>query len=1589
MARRAAELPSFLVKKIYVISEDFKIPSPYLRITQQHGDTCCKYEGIPLLFVQDTFYENIVLRTLCNALDYLGTWILKKNFPTHRKAAVHVRSEALQTAARNVEGPVPAEEEFVMFNDVTIPAVPKPRTDSLHGHGEEQAMWDVFDHGGVMFDAGEDPTLLSQQRNRELEHKADHWGVWAGAETLADSVDLNDTWAESDEEDLLAEIMRGIDLETDEAESDQCATEQADNTPWFPYNSKLLFLLDTIDNFPRLRISESLMRVLLWLLRELGVSNVPSFDLLRKTQKKLREDSGVPTVHWMSPKGNAYSFNDVGAIIANDWSNPLVRPHIKRYPVIPPGGVISEVWHAEKWREIDRHFMSPMYDDGIRHYFIDELAQLKNGEFVIPLRWLEDADGRIVADAWHVQLGEDARATVIDSVTVMIHTDDLVGNYLNLVEENLVPEWSVVTAEAGHPLRMPNPDRALAEGDPIYTSFIDVFGDDVSGNRSKSWNKHWNIYVSHRNLTRKLLHQQFHTHFVSTSTHASIPEQFHGVKSIIESTHIKPVKVRDADTGKQIRLKIYCNCGPGDNPAQSETSGHIGVKGNYPCRKCHGGGTQKFKETSEGFHKMFLRQSGEPRSSVETLEEVRSQVKTACLGVAQTVKDSQTETGIKDTYTQYWIDALIESARATQKKNPTIPTAMIQAGLMKWVHDKEDTIYNSFLTLDGFDASRDTPVEILHTILLGVVKYLWHGSHTSWTATQKKIYSVRLQGTNAQALSIHNIRANYIMQYANSLIGRQLKTLAQVNVFHVYDLVDPVRFLLTKAVGELSSLLWYPEIRNREEYLSDIDVAVANVLDIAALLDPSKIVSKVKYHLLSHIREDITRFGPLVGVATEVFESFNAIFRYCSILSNHLAPSRDIAYKMSALETMKHFLSGGWWNSEAAGKQWVEPGPSIRWYMASNPVLQTLCGWSSNEVLTPGTVKLEPQKRGPNRRTLPLVRLRWSETAASRAINNTSPNNDAQWGRCKYIIAKSQDRCTVGSWVFARSPLSEGNTPAPGRIVEILENTTRTSALVVIDVFRVASTRDEVFGMPVLSRAFNERAYFSHLTLNMTAAMQSVTRPENDQLRRNASPQCQSSPAPLKLLDPSIHCPSTAPPCDFRGLCAPATSALSTFHQLSINSIDAGASCVRNSVRNSPFTSVVSAVLICRALSLFESVWKHDGLVAGGLMASLCSTPSVHVAESGYENSPGPASVSVFHNCWQLVGVPSQYLGVLRMRSHHRFHASRLVCTAERHHIFIGLPLDVNYRMPPPFEVLIGTCKPHPIVEFAEYPEQQSLFYPSGLPLNSTSDLANQPHHRRSPPFSLLKSTTRYLTTVGDKSKVVDADACLAPQPRLLRKDGRAATISVTLPSRFEGGALIIHDIEGDLEKYPVQGGKMRDVEWTAYLPDFEYEVEPIMMGCRISVDYGVFPRTFGPCGPERLRVFESGTLLYHAIKLYKRAPELHSTAGGYIWPTDRTVDFCTLKHQLPGCMPLGIINGNGLSMPLVSVLSVRGPFNSAPYGSTNAEKEVAISGCESGGQPGDSAGGGGYHHLHGCEWAGAGPSGGEGEGLLRVAGEA
>jgi hypothetical protein len=76
-------------------------------------------------------------------------------------------------------------------------------------------------------------------------------------------------------------------------------------------------------------------------------------------------------------------------------------------------------------------------------------------------------------------------------------------------------------------------------------------------------------------------------------------------------------------------------------------------------------------------------------------------VKVACLGIAQSVKDQQSASGVKDVYTQYWIDSLIERARAMHKAHPTRSISDIQTELMLWVEANKEAIYNSFLKMDA------------------------------------------------------------------------------------------------------------------------------------------------------------------------------------------------------------------------------------------------------------------------------------------------------------------------------------------------------------------------------------------------------------------------------------------------------------------------------------------------------------------------------------------------------------------------------------------------------------------------------------------------------------------------------------------------------------------------------------------------------------------------------------------------------------------------------------------------------------------------------------------------------------------------
>ncbi|EDQ99232.1 uncharacterized protein LACBIDRAFT_316826 [Laccaria bicolor S238N-H82] len=847
-------------------------------------------------------------------------------------------------------------------------------------------------------------------------------------------------------------------------------------------------------------------------------SCISSFSALRRLQARLTKEINVEPEHHTSSLGNHFYMNHPIDLLALDWANPLVRDHIQVYPEICD--TISEPWQADKWlKEIPFDELSPMWADWKvtphRHFYIKEVAQLANNEFVIPMRWVmvkkvehvefyrvkwNEETGKYSlfgSDSTHLEGSTSTKSS--RDLLYRLPASELKYNFLELEKGGYKFEFSECLGTSA------NPSRQIAKGRPLFVLRIMPWCDDVSGNRSKQYNAHVNMYTTNASLPHRKLSQEYFVRFCSTSPHASALEQFEALSKDFG----KWKEAYDCKLEQDILFQIYPHAGPADNPQQAESCSCGGLGSSHNCRYDENGGTKAFKETNEGYHAMFS--PGVPRTPEKTIARIKEQIHTACLGVKDHVDALQTATGVKDKIACHWIDKLIEMARERQNtrisnvatrdatlnnKNLKGPAreAMkkkikeeIQEELLKWVIMQPPDRYeqypensdekrnpslrpgdhfNVLLRVRGLDPHKDSPCELLHTYLLGEDKYVWHDTSKKWDKKKEELFAVCLQGSSLEGLTIDSLRARYCVQYKNSLIGKHFKSLQQLAVFHLNDsLCPPHLFEIWKASGELGALLWFPEIKNMDQYLADLEICIANLLDLWAVYDPNRIIVKFKLHVLPHIIDDIRRFGPAVLFSTEVFECWNAIFRLCSVLSNHLSPSHDIADTLLDMERFKHIVSGGWWKTE--DNDWTQAGKHVRNYLKEEVQLQRRLGWTDISTMVPGTVKLESsKKRRPGS---------WKESLGQHwtAERDGCGDQSQTWARCRYLVSMSQDVCKVGSWVFSKR--ENGTDVAAGRILLILlPNTTTiislsTAATILLEIFNVEGRKNERLNMPILS----------------------------------------------------------------------------------------------------------------------------------------------------------------------------------------------------------------------------------------------------------------------------------------------------------------------------------------------------------------------------------------------------------------------------------------------------------------------------------------------------------------------------------------
>jgi hypothetical protein len=233
--------------------------------------------------------------------------------------------------------------------------------------------------------------------------------------------------------------------------------------------------------------------------------------------------------------------------------------------------------------------------------------------------------------------------------------------------------------------KIPNKNRQIDNSEDLWTIWMPFWADDVSGARSKQYQKHINVYTFNANLPARLASQEFHIRFISTSPFAGALEQMAPIVKAVTESLDAPVKTFDVSVQRPCSFRTLGSDMPADNPQQSEEASHIGHQATQKCRKCTVGGDAGFEATVDGYSSFY---KPGPLQDVDTIRgHVWTQLTLAMTGVAKSVSSHQTLTGVKDKIAQHYVDILLEMARERLKdRNQTLQ--QVKEELTTWLKNE-------------------------------------------------------------------------------------------------------------------------------------------------------------------------------------------------------------------------------------------------------------------------------------------------------------------------------------------------------------------------------------------------------------------------------------------------------------------------------------------------------------------------------------------------------------------------------------------------------------------------------------------------------------------------------------------------------------------------------------------------------------------------------------------------------------------------------------------------------------------------------------------------------------------------------------
>ncbi|KAI8459667.1 hypothetical protein BY996DRAFT_6429889 [Phakopsora pachyrhizi] len=481
-----------------------------------------------------------------------------------------------------------------------------------------------------------------------------------------------------------------------------------------------------------------------------------------------------------------------------------------------------------------------------------------------------------------------------------------------------------ITPERTEIIKLPNPWRLKAQGRMIRHVPLRIYSDDTSGNLSKKWNKYISIFMSLAGLPPHILNQEYNTLFVATSNIATALELAAPVVEELNILSTSGFFTFDYSLQEDVLVLPVILMFLGDSPMHAEITStlHLNVS-LQPCRICKLKAKNKKDKATGTYVDNFIGQNTngilvkpDLRSWIDTKKNAYHTWYLVQRGVPKTqVQSCISEFGVKDVLNQ----TIVHKIKENQDTKVTYNIRRLQ-------DDSIEKLFNPFYELKGFDGHKDTPVEVLHVILLGIVKYLYCDLISGLTVDKKEELVARFQSFDISNLNIPSIKAKYLVQHYSSLVGKDFKIIIQAAPFVFFTIIEESRQKIWISLCHLCSLIFQTHISCLENYVANLNSFTQDFL-IKLISSNAQWVNKPKFHILLHLSQSVACFGPASLFATEKFESYNGVVQQASIHFNRQSPSQDIANKTNV--------------------SIVSPSYQVKNLLLKNPTIQNLLGLDS------------------------------------------------------------------------------------------------------------------------------------------------------------------------------------------------------------------------------------------------------------------------------------------------------------------------------------------------------------------------------------------------------------------------------------------------------------------------------------------------------------------------------------------------------------------------------------------------------------------------------------------------------------------